>query len=241
MKLTAEIQQLGTFTYGTLLAGRRWEQRTVSISPALSIIVIFQNLRSCLRLIMRRGGGRNEPHKIKLREIWKRRLDSERGDLPSVRPWTPDPTPAVWSTVWVKSSIWRGDIPTKFGGNVLVVRLHWPLKDFLSRPGSALQDVGALGGRHSVRTPSFQSWRTPCASALAAPVRGRCPHPMLGLGPHFALVVVCQAVHFQGDWCQWQPPGSRGCLWVMSLNWEQPGLGHSWECLWVGWYQRRGE
>lgn len=93
MKFTAEIRQLETFTYGTLLARKRWEQRTLSISPGLNIIVIFQNLRACPRLVI---GRRNEPHKIKPSEIWKRRTESQRGPLPSVKPWTSDPTPAVW-------------------------------------------------------------------------------------------------------------------------------------------------
>ena len=57
--------------------------------------------------------------------------------------------------VWVKMPIWRGDIPTKSGGNALAISLHCPLKDFLPTTGSELQDVGTLGGRGSVPNPSF--------------------------------------------------------------------------------------
>lgn len=91
MKFTAEIQQLGTFTYGTLPARKRWGQENTIDRPALCNIVIFQNLRSSQRLII---GGSDESHKIKLRDICKRRPDSEREALPSLRSWDPRPSPS---------------------------------------------------------------------------------------------------------------------------------------------------
>lgn len=159
-----------------------------------------------------------------------------KGELCSLwGPGTPDPPPAVQGTVWVKTPTWRGDIPTKFGGNALVIGLHCLLKDFRLRPGSKLQDVGVLGERCSVQTPSFQSWQALSASTLAASVWVRYPHPMLGFCPGGCLL---------------GSPLPRGRMSMASTNLKGAPLSYVTAlarsraflgCSQMGWCWRRGE